>query len=167
MVTSSQNSKASSQRSDLQGEGRRIAVVASRFNETITKSLLEGALDALKEAGLNEQDILVQWVPGAFELPLALQAIANTEKFDAAVALGAVIRGETSHFDFVAGEASRGIQDVMLKTGLPIGFGLLTTETVEQAEARAGGSLGNKGFEAAQVALEMVQELEGIDRSRH
>jgi 6,7-dimethyl-8-ribityllumazine synthase len=113
-----------------------------------------------------DENIAIFEVPGAFELPLLLQALANTENFEAAVALGVVIRGETSHFDYVAGEASAGIREVMLKTGLPIGFGLLTTENEEQAEARAGGKVGNKGYDAAVVALEMATLLESIEHTR-
>lgn len=146
-----------------EGTGKRVAVVVSRFNPDICEQLLQGSLEALQQAGVAETDIAVFRVPGAFELPLILQAIANTENYDAAVALGVVIRGETAHFDFVAGEAARGISDVMLKTGLPIGFGLLTTETEEQARERAGGRLGNKGHEAALVALEMAESLHEID----
>ncbi len=140
-----------------------MAIVASRYNEDICERLLKGALDALKQCGVAEENIKVFRVPGAFELPLVLQAVANTESYDAAVALGVVIRGETSHYDYVAGEAAKGVREVMLKTGLPVGFGLLTTENEEQALARAGGVHGNKGHEAAVVALEMVTLLKEIE----
>ncbi len=160
MVTSSPKSKQSLP----SGAGKKIAVVVSRFNESICEQLLQGAREALNECGVAAEDIEVYRVPGAFELPLAVQALANREEYDAAVALGVVIRGETSHYDFVAGEASRGIQDVILKTGLPTGFGLLTTENVEQAEARAGGVHGNKGYDAAVVALEMTALLDAIEK---
>jgi 6,7-dimethyl-8-ribityllumazine synthase len=142
-----------------------VAVVASSFHDDICNRLLDGALEALRKCGVGEDDIEVFRVPGAFELPLALQSIANTETYHAAVALGVVIRGETSHYDYVAGEASAGISEVILKTGLPIGFGLLTTENIEQALDRAGGKDGNKGFDAALVALEMVSILEKIERT--
>ncbi len=148
------------------GAGRRIAVVASRFHGDICQRLLDGALAALEQCGVEAGDIVVFRVPGAFELPLTLQSLANIEKFDAAVALGVVIRGETSHYDYVAGEASKGIREVMLTTGMPIGFGLLTTESEEQAAARAGGSAGNKGFEAACVALEMATVLDEVAKHR-
>lgn len=143
-----------------------MAIVASRFHSEICDKLLDGAIKGLEQAGVVQEDMAVYRVPGAFEIPLVLQAIANTERYDAAVALGAVVRGETSHYDYVAGEASSGIHEVMLKTGLPVGFGLLTTETVQQAQDRAGGKLGNKGLEAAWVALEMARILAEIE-SRH
>lgn len=132
------------------------------FHEVIGKKLLSGAREALTKAGVAKEDIDVFEVAGAFELPLTLQAVANTEHYHAAVALGAVIRGETPHFDYVAAEAAQGIREVMLKTGLPIGFGLLTTENEKQALARAGGSHGNKGFDAALAALEVANLLERI-----
>ena len=161
MATSSQNSD-SYLGSAPDGTGKRIAIVASRFHSDICEQLVTGAVEALQQAGVAAEAIGVYRVPGAFELPLILQAIANTERFDAAVALGVVIRGETAHFDYVAGEAARGVREVMLKTGLPIGFGLLTTDNEEQARERAGGRLGHKGREAAWVALELATLLKEI-----
>ena len=137
------------------GRGVRVAVVASRFNETIGRRLVSGALDCLRRHGVAEEDLFVAWVPGAFELPAVARRIATSGDVDAIVCVGAVIRGETPHFDHVASHAARGIGDVALNTGIPVTFGVLTTDTVEQAEARAGGKLGNKGFEAALAALEV------------
>jgi 6,7-dimethyl-8-ribityllumazine synthase len=138
------------------GRNLRVAVIASRFNETIAKSLLDGAVDCLARHGVADNDITVAWVPGAFELPAAAKRIAESGEVDAIVCVGAVIRGETPHFDYVAGHAARGIGDASLSTGIPITFGVLTTDTVEQAANRAGGKMGNKGFEAALAALEMA-----------
>jgi 6,7-dimethyl-8-ribityllumazine synthase len=132
--------------------GLKFAIVVARFNGAITEKLLEGAQKALEQAGAEGVEVF--HVPGAFELPLAAKLLAHTHAFDAIVALGAVIRGETPHFDFVAAESARGLQQVALETGLPVAFGVLTTDTVEQAEARAGTS-GNKGFDAAMTAIEM------------
>lgn len=139
-------------------EGRhlRIGVVASRFNETITKQLVEGALDCLRRHGVPDEFVTLAWVPGAFELPAAAKRIASSGEVDAIVCVGAVIRGDTPHFDFVAGHAMDGIGRVALETGIPITAGVLTTETVAQAADRAGGKMGNKGFEAALAALEMA-----------
>ena len=134
----------------------KVGVIASRFNETICKRLLEGALDCLRRHGVRDEDVTVVWVPGAFELPMAAQRLAASKEFDALVCIGAVIRGETPHFDFVAGEAASGIRRAAQDSGVPIAFGVLTTDTVEQADARAGGKLGNKGFEAAFAAIEMA-----------
>jgi 6,7-dimethyl-8-ribityllumazine synthase len=145
------------------GEGRRVGVVVSRFNESITRALLEGALDALVRHGVKFDDIDVLWVPGAWELPLAARAAMATERYDAIVALGAVIRGDTPHFDYVAGEASRGLADASVEGEIPIGFGVLTCDTMEQAEARAGGAHGNKGWDAALAALEMVELMQQLD----
>jgi 6,7-dimethyl-8-ribityllumazine synthase len=138
------------------GEGRRVAVVVSRFNEAITQRLLDGALDALTRHGASYDDIDVAWVPGAWELPAAARFLLASERYHALVALGAVIRGETPHFDFVAGEAARGLADAGAEFDTPIGFGLLTCDTMAQAEARAGGEHGNKGWDAALAALEMA-----------
>ena len=138
---------------------RRVAIVVSRFNESVTMRLLEGAIDALERHGGAREDIDVVWVPGAWELPAAARALLATERYDAIVALGAVIRGETPHFDFVAGEASRGLAEASAEFDVPIGFGLLTWTRMEQAEARAGGAHGNKGWDAALAALEMVGSL--------
>jgi 6,7-dimethyl-8-ribityllumazine synthase len=139
-------------------EGRhlRVAVVASRFNETISKRLAEGAVDCLRRHGVPEEFISVAWVPGAFELPATAKRIASSGEVDAIVCVGAVIRGDTAHFDFVAGHAMDGIGRASMETGIPITAGVLTTENVQQAEDRAGGKMGNKGFEAALAALEMA-----------
>jgi len=142
--------------------GRHVAIVVSRFNESVTQRLVDGALDALTRHGGERANIDVVWVPGAWELPAATRALLATERYDAIIALGAVIRGETPHFDFVAGEASRGLADAGADFDVPIGFGLLTTDTVEQAEARAGGAHGNKGWDAALAALEMVDLFERL-----
>jgi len=138
------------------GTHLRVAVVASRFNETITKQLLDGAVDCLRRHGVPDEFLTVAWVPGAFELPATAQRLASSGEVDAVICLGAVIRGDTAHFDFVAGHAMNGIGRVALETGIPVTAGLLTTETVEQAADRAGGKMGNKGFEAAMAALEMA-----------
>jgi 6,7-dimethyl-8-ribityllumazine synthase len=142
--------------------GRRVAIVVSRFNESVTRRLVEGALDALRKHGGASDQADVVWVPGAWELPAAARALLATERYDAIVALGAVIRGETPHFDFVAGEASRGLADAGADFDVPIGFGLLTTDTMEQAEERAGGSHGNKGWDATLAALEMIDLFERL-----
>jgi 6,7-dimethyl-8-ribityllumazine synthase len=147
------------------GQGRRCAVVVSRFNETITQRLLDGALDALVRHGVAFDDVDVFWVPGAWELPPAARRAAATERYDALIALGAVIRGDTPHFDFVAGEASRGLSLASADFDLPIAFGVLTCDTMAQAEARAGGEHGNKGWDAALAALEMVDLLDQVDGS--
>jgi 6,7-dimethyl-8-ribityllumazine synthase len=133
-----------------------FAIVVSRFNSFITEHLLEGALDALKRHGANEEQITILWVPGAFEIPLAAQKAARSGKFAAVICLGAVIRGATPHFDYVAAEVSKGIATVMLETGLPVIFGVLTTDNIEQAIERAGTKAGNKGWDAALTALEMI-----------
>lgn len=138
------------------GRNLRVAIIAARFNETIVKQLLEGALDCLRRHDVKESDVSVVWVPGAFEIPSAAKRLASSGEVDAIVCLGAVIRGETAHFDHVAGHASNGIGAVALESGLPITNGVLTTEDFAQAADRAGGKLGNKGFEAALAALEMA-----------
>jgi len=142
--------------------GRRVAVVVSRFNETVTRRLVDGALEAIQKHGGDPNTVDVVWVPGAWELPAATRVLLATERYHAIVALGAVIRGETPHFDFVAGEASRGLAEAGADFDVPIGFGLLTTDTMEQAEARAGGSHGNKGWDAALAALEMIDLFERL-----
>jgi 6,7-dimethyl-8-ribityllumazine synthase len=153
---------------DIEGEGTRgsddgtglhIAVVCSRFNGQVTRLLLAGALAELDRCGVTESDRTVAFVPGAFELPLAAMTLAGTHDFDAVVCLGAVIRGETSHYDFVAGECAAGIQRVQLDSKLPVVLGVLTTENLDQALARAGGALGNKGTEAVATAIEMATLL--------
>lgn len=149
---------------DLHGAGRRFAVVASRFNGRIVELLVVGAVDCLRRHGVEAGDVTVVRVPGAFEIPLALEELAAAGGWDGLVALGVVIRGETPHFDYVCNEASSGIARVARKHRLPVGFGLLTCDTSEQARERAGGKAGNKGWEAAQAALEMANlsgELRG------
>ncbi len=145
------------------GEGRRIAVVASRFNESITRALVDGAMDALVRHGTRFDDIDLLWVPGAWELPMAVRGALASERYDLIVALGAVIRGETPHFDYVASEASRGLSDAAAQADIPVGFGLLTCDCMEQAEARAGGAHGNKGWDAALAALEMADLMQQLD----
>jgi 6,7-dimethyl-8-ribityllumazine synthase len=145
------------------GAGRRVAVVASRFNETVTRSLVDGALDALVRHQVKFDDVDVFWVPGAWELPIAVRHAMATERYDAIVALGAVIRGDTPHFDYVAGESSRGLSDASRDSDIPLGFGLLTCDTMEQALARAGGEHGNKGWDAALAALEMADLLDQME----
>jgi len=145
------------------GQGRRCAVVVSRFNDTITQRLLDGALDALVRHGVAFDDVDVLWVPGAWELPFAARRAAATERYDALDALRAVVRGDTPHFDFVAGEASRGLSLASSDFDVPIGFGLLTCDTMAQAEARAGGEHGNKGWDAALAALEMADLFDQVD----
>ena len=142
------------------GRGRRIGIVCGRFNGAITTRLLESALDAFAECGVDRSDISIAWVPGAFEIPLAALAFADAERpFDAVITLGAVIRGDTGHYDVVAGESARGVQDVQLSTRVPIVFGVLTVNTIEQALERSLPDETNKGREAAQTALEMVDLL--------
>ena len=145
------------------GRGRRFAVLASRFNEVITQRLVDGALDALVKHGATHDDVDLVWVPGAWELPGAARRLLGTERYDAVVALGAVIRGDTPHFEYVAGEASRGLADASAEFDTPIGFGLLTCDNMAQAEARAGGEHGNKGWEAAIAALEMADLFAQLD----
>jgi 6,7-dimethyl-8-ribityllumazine synthase len=139
----------------LNANGLNFAILVARFNSAITEKLLAGAREALTKAGAKSQEVF--YVPGAFELPFAAKKLAERGDFDAIVALGAVIRGETPHFDYVAGEAARGLQQAALETGVPIAFGVLTTDNQEQAEARAGGAAGNKGFDAAMTAVEMAR----------
>jgi 6,7-dimethyl-8-ribityllumazine synthase len=145
------------------GAGRRFAIVASRFNESITTKLVAGALDALTRHGTSPEDIDVIWVPGAWELPSAARRLLAMDRYDALVAVGAVIRGETPHFEYVAGESSRGLAQASGEYDRPIGFGVLTCDDMEQAEARAGGAHGNKGWDAAMAALEMVSLFENLD----
>lgn len=140
----------------LVAEGMRFGIVAARFNELITKQLLEGALHALRRHGARDEDVDVAWVPGAFEIPLAAQKMAASGRYEAVIAIGAVIRGATPHFEYVAGEAAKGVAAAALKTGVPVIFGVLTTDTIEQALERAGTKAGNKGWEAAVTAIEMA-----------
>jgi 6,7-dimethyl-8-ribityllumazine synthase len=146
----------------LSAGGLRFAVVVSRFNEFITGKLLAGAQDAIRRHGGDEALVDVAWVPGAFEIPLAAQKLATGGRYDAVICLGAVIRGATPHFDFVAAEASKGVAHAMMDTGTPIAFGILTTDSIEQAIERAGTKAGNKGFEAAMTAIEMANLLKTI-----
>jgi 6,7-dimethyl-8-ribityllumazine synthase len=146
------------------GRRLRVGVVVARFNETVSERLLAGALDGLKRHGVAEEDISVAWVPGAFEVPLVAERLASSGEFDALVCVGAVIRGETAHFDYVAGESAAGISAASRKTGIPIANGILTTEDADQAIQRAGGKAGNKGFEAALAALEMANLLASLPK---
>jgi 6,7-dimethyl-8-ribityllumazine synthase len=145
------------------GQHRRFAVVASRFNQAIVERLMDGALDALVRHGVAVDDIDQIWVPGAWELPIAVRRLLASERYEGIVAVGAVIRGDTPHFDYVAGEASRGLAQASAEFDTPIGFGLLTCDNQEQAEARAGGAHGNKGWDAALAALEMVDLFDRLD----
>jgi 6,7-dimethyl-8-ribityllumazine synthase len=151
-------------RGDDLGRGRRFAIVAARFNEVITAKLLTGAVDCLSSHDVDGDDLDVAWVPGAFELPLAARALATTGTYDAVICLGAVIRGETPHFDLVAGQSAAGIRRVAEDTGVPVIFGVLTTETLDQAAERAGGVHGNKGWDAAMAAIEMASLLDQLPK---
>ncbi|MCC6928595.1 MAG: 6,7-dimethyl-8-ribityllumazine synthase [Gemmatimonadaceae bacterium] len=146
-----------------EGAHRRIAVVVSRFNETITQRLVEGALDALTRHGVAFDDVDVFWVPGAWELPFAARRVLASDRYDACVALGAVIRGDTPHFDIVANESARGLMQASAELDVPVANGVLTCDTMEQAEARAGGAHGNKGWDAAMAALEMADLFGRLD----
>jgi 6,7-dimethyl-8-ribityllumazine synthase len=148
----------------IDGRGRRVAIAASRFNRLVTDPLLAGALEELRRLGVEEADVDLAWVPGAFELPLAAERLAATGRYAAVVAIGAVVRGATPHFDHVAGQAAAGLAAVTRATGVPVAFGVLTCDTMEQALDRAGGKAGNKGAEAARCALEMAGLLEAIDK---
>ena len=149
----------------LTAAGRSFGVVASRFNDFIVRPLLDGALDAIKRHGGDLGAVDVVWVPGSYEVPLAARRLAVSGRYDAVVCLGAVIRGATAHFDYVAGGAASGINAVALETNLPVIFGIITTDTIEQAIERAGTKAGNKGFEAAVTAMEMASLLERIDEN--
>lgn len=140
----------------LRGEGKQFALVVGRFNEFITNRLLEGALDALRRHGTREEDITLTWVPGAFEIPMVAHKLAKSGKFDAVICIGSVIRGSTPHFDYVCAEVSKGIAAVGMNTGVPTIFGVITTDSIEQAVERAGTKAGNKGWEAAVSAIEMA-----------
>lgn len=146
----------------LVGKGLKFGLVLSRFNEFITKKLLEGAQDALLRHGVNEEDIETAWVPGSFEIPLVAKKLAETKRFDAVICLGTVIRGGTPHFEYIAAEVTKGIAKVGLETGLPIIYGIITADTLEQAIERAGTKEGNKGFDAAMSAIEMANIVKGI-----
>src|ERR1700719_1585260 len=148
---------------DLLARDLRFAIVAARFNDFVVEPLLRGALDALKRHGVAEKQIEIVRVPGAFDIPIVARKLALSQRYEALIALGAVIRGETPHFDYVAGECAGGIARIALETGVPIAFGVLTTDTVEQAVDRAGGKAGNKGADAALVAIEMANLLRRLD----
>lgn len=150
----------------LDASGLRFAIVISRFNEAITHQLLDGARDCLRRHGADDLAITVAWVPGAFEIPLIAMLLARSEQFDVVICLGAVIRGATPHFDYVAGQAAAGIARIALDTGVPITFGILTTDTIDQALERAGIKGGNKGFEAALGAIEMANLIQQLSPAR-
>lgn len=144
---------------NLVGTGLKVGIVVGRFNAFINEKLLEGALDGLKRHGVSEENIDVAWVPGAFEIPLAAKKMAETNNYDAVITLGTVIRGATPHFDYVCNEAAKGVSSVGLELGIPVVFGVLTTDTIEQAIERAGTKAGNKGYDAAVSAIEMANLL--------
>jgi 6,7-dimethyl-8-ribityllumazine synthase len=146
------------------GEGRHVAIVVSRFHEHVTAKLLQGAVARLEACGVADEGVDVAWVPGAFEIPLVAKRMAATGAYDALICLGAVVRGETAHFDLVVGEAARGAAEVSRETGIPVIFEVLATETLAQAEARAGGAHGNKGRDAADAALEMADLLDVLPK---
>ena len=146
----------------LVGKGLKFGVVISRFNEFITQKLLGGAQDALLRHGVNQEDIDIAWVPGSFEIPLIAQKLALTKRYDAIICLGTVIRGGTPHFEYVATEVAKGIAKVSLDNGLPVAFGIITADTLEQAIERAGTKMGNRGFDAAISAIEMANLVKGI-----
>lgn len=149
----------------LRGDGLRVAIAAGRFNDFITERLLAGAKDGLVRHGVDEASITVAWAPGAFELPLVAQRLASSNEYDAVICLGAVIRGATGHYEHVAGQCAAGIERVQLDTGVPVIFGVLTTENVEQAIERAGTKAGNNGFESAMTAIEMADLLRQLPKS--
>ncbi len=146
----------------LLGKGLKFGLVVSRFNEFITKKLLEGAQDALLRHGVNQEDIEIAWVPGSFEIPLAAKKLAQTKRYDAVICLGTVVRGATPHFEYIAAEVTKGIAKVGLETGLPVTYGVITADTLEQAIERAGTKMGNKGFDAAVNAIEMANLVKVI-----
>ena len=146
----------------LVGEGLKFGLVVSRFNEFITRKLLDGAQDALIRHGVSEAAVDVAWVPGSFEIPLAAQKMAQSGRYDAVICLGAVIRGGTPHFDYVAAEVSKGVSKVGLDTGVPVIYGIITTDTLEQAIERAGTKMGNRGFSAAEQAIEMANLIKSL-----
>jgi 6,7-dimethyl-8-ribityllumazine synthase len=149
---------------NLRGDGLRIAIACGRFNDLITERLLTGARDGLVRHGVDEASITEAWVPGAFELPLVAQRLAASGEYDAVICLGAVIRGATGHYEHVAGQCAAGIQRAQLETGVPVIFGVLTTDTIEQAIERAGTKAGNKGYEAAETAIEMADLLRQLPK---
>ena len=143
-------------------EGMKVGIVASRFNEIIVNKLVGGAVDGLRRHGVEEENIATAWVPGAFEIPLIAQKMAASSKYDAVIAVGAVIRGSTSHYDYVCNEVSKGVAQASLSTGVPVLFGVITTENIEQAIERAGSKAGNKGYDCALAAIEMVNLVDQI-----
>ena len=147
---------------NLVAEGLKFGIIIARFNEFITSKLLGGAIDALKRHGATAENVEIAWVPGAFEIPLAAKKMAASKKYDAVICLGTVIRGSTSHYDYVCAEVSKGVAHVGLESGIPTIFGVLTTDTIEQAIERAGTKAGNKGFDAAVSAIEMANLLKGL-----
>ncbi|WP_160719042.1 6,7-dimethyl-8-ribityllumazine synthase [Bacillus sp. USDA818B3_A] len=149
---------------NLVGTGLKIGIVVGRFNEFITGKLLDGALDSLKRHGVGETDVDVAWVPGAFELPLIAQKMAFSKKYDAVITLGTVIRGATPHFDYVCNEAAKGVNATALASGIPVIFGVLTTDSIEQAIERAGTKAGNKGWDSAATAIEMANLCRNIEQ---
>jgi len=148
----------------LDGKGLKVAIVVSRFNELVTKELLGGAVDRLRRLGVAEKDISVAWVPGAFELPRAVHVLAASNKFHGALALAAVVRGATPHFEYVASEVAKGVAKLNLELPIPVAFGVLTADTMDQALERAGGKIGNKGAQAAEALVEMVNLERAIGR---
>ncbi|MEH7110700.1 6,7-dimethyl-8-ribityllumazine synthase [Bacillus sp. JJ1764] len=148
---------------NLVGSGLKIGIIAGRFNEFITGKLVSGAQDALKRHGVGEEDVDIAWVPGAFEIPLIAQKMAHSKKYDAVITLGAVIRGSTPHFDYVCNEAAKGVAAASISSGVPVIFGVLTTDSIEQAIERAGTKAGNKGWEAAASAIEMANLCQTLE----
>ena len=146
----------------LLGKGLKFGLVVSRFNEFITQKLLDGAQDALLRHGVNQEDIEIAWVPGSFEIPLIAKKLAQTKRYDAVICLGAVIRGGTPHFEYIAAEVTKGVAMVGLEVGMPVIYGIITADTLEQAIERAGTKMGNKGFEAATKAIEMANLVKGM-----
>ena len=152
-------------RGSLNGDGLRLGVVVAEFNEFITSRLLEGAKTALVSHGVNEDNVTIAWVPGSFEIPLVAKEMAQSGQYDAVICLGAVIRGETDHYNHVSGEAAKGVANASVSTGIPVIFGVLTTDTVEQAINRAGGKQGNTGYNAGVSAVRMVNLMRSLDTS--
>lgn len=145
------------------GKGVKIGIIGSRFNEFIVSKLIGGAEDCLVRHGVESENIALAWVPGAFEIPVIAQKMAQSKKYDAIICLGAVIRGATSHYDYVCNEVSKGVAQVSMTTGIPVLFGVVTTDTIEQAIERAGTKAGNKGYDCAMSALEMINLIKGLD----
>ncbi|MFY0757746.1 MULTISPECIES: 6,7-dimethyl-8-ribityllumazine synthase [Bacillaceae] len=148
---------------NLVGSGLKVAIIVGRFNEFITSKLLSGAVDALKRHGVEDENVELAWVPGAFEIPLVAKKMASSNKYDAVITLGTVIRGSTTHYDYVCNEAAKGVSQASMSTGVPVIFGVLTTESIEQAIERAGTKAGNKGYEAAVAAIEMANLMRTMD----